>query len=283
MLPSILIRWGQLMTLVLSVLLLGTACTTAIARQIQAAPATFTIELAETGLTVPERLPSGIVSITFNNTGQVGQHLSLVRLKPGVAAEKFQATLAENPGETIALVHLLSESLLAPNAGGQIVYDLKEGTHLALSFPDTEEDTPPLTAVFQVSGKAGVGVAPQAEVKVEMNDFAFVMPAQIKAGRQTWQIANTGQQWHELAIVKLTQDATVADVIAAMSQEEEAQGPPPFEMIATWGPVSEGERAWTTIDLPPGEYTVICGLPDLAGEGHSHLDLGMVHSLTVAK
>lgn len=56
---------------------------------------TFTIELAETGLTVPEHLPAGIVSITFNNKGKVGQHLSLVRLNPGVTPEKFQATLAE--------------------------------------------------------------------------------------------------------------------------------------------------------------------------------------------
>jgi hypothetical protein len=208
----------------------GAACTAAIARQSQAAPATFTIELTETSLTAPESLPGGIVSITFNNTGQVGQHLSLVRLREGVTPDKFQAALAENPGETISLVHLLSGSHLTPNASGQIVYDLKAGTHMALSFPDTEENSPPLTAVFQVSGQAAVGVAPQAKVKVELNDFAFVMPAQIKTGPQTWSIENTGQQWHELSIVKLTQDATVADVITAMSQEEEAQGLPPLEI-----------------------------------------------------
>ena len=175
-------------------MLLGTACTTAIAQQNQAAQATFTIELAETGLTVPERLPGGIVSITFNNTGKVGQHLSLVRLNPGVIPEKFQATLAEDPGEAIALVHLLSGSQVPPNVGGQVVYDLKEGTHMALSFPETEEDALPLTAVFQVSGLVGPRVASQAEIKVALNDFAFVMRAQIKVGPQTWQIANTSQQ-----------------------------------------------------------------------------------------
>jgi hypothetical protein len=54
-------------------------------------------------------------------------------------------------------------------------------------------------------------------------------------------------------------------------------------MIASWGPVSQGERAWATFNLEPGEYTVICGLPDLVGEGHSHLELGMVRSLTVVQ
>jgi hypothetical protein len=42
-----------------------------------------------------------------------------------------------------------------------------------------------------------------------------------------------------------------------------------------------GERAWVTWDLPAGEYTVICFLPDLAGDMSSHAEHGMVRMLVV--
>jgi hypothetical protein len=282
MLAAKLIRWDGLSILVLSALLVVTACGTAIARQNQAAPAEFTLELSDAGLTAPGHLPTGIVTIIFKNTGQTGQQPSLVRLNEGVTPEKFLTTMAENPDEAISLAHLLGGVRVAPTTSKQIVYDLKEGDHVVVSFSEAE-DTPPLTTVFQVSGQGGAEAAPQSEVKVELQDFAFAMPDQIKAGPQTWQIENTSRQWHELGIVKLNEGATVADILAMMTQEEEPEGPPPFEMIASWGPVSQGERAWATFNLEPGEYTVICGLPDLVGEGHSHLELGMVRSLTVVQ
>ena len=61
-----------------------------------------------------------------------------------------------------------------------------------------------------------------------------------------------------------------------LQSEEETEGPPPFEDIAFWAPNSPGETGYVTWDLPAGEYTVICFLPDLAGDFSAHAAHGMV-------
>jgi hypothetical protein len=177
----------------------------------------------------------------------------------------------------ISLVQLLGGLSVAPGAEQQIIYDLKDGAYVAMDFGEQG----PVTTFFQTAGEKSAAAAPEAEVKVQLADFTFVMPDQIKTGPQTWQIENIGNQWHEMGIVKLNDGVALSDIIAAMSHEEEPAGPPPFEEVAFWAPISQGERAWVTLDLEPGVYTIICFLPDLAGSEKSHAEHGMTRQLTV--
>lgn len=65
---------------------------------------------------------------------------------------------------------------------------------------------------------------------------------------------------------------------------DDGRCPPPFEPIAFWSPMGAGAQAWVEWDLPPGEFTVLCFLPDLAdGQGTPHLMHGMVRTLTVTE
>ncbi len=125
---------------------------------------------------------------------------------------------------------------------------------------------------------------PQSDVNADLVDFNFVLPDQIKAGAHTWKIENKGAQWHEMAIVKLNEGVAVDDVLAMMSQEQPPEGPPPYEDVAFWAPMGAGEKAWATFDLPAGEYTVLCFLPDFgATPPVSHAEHGMVRTLTVTE
>jgi hypothetical protein len=114
-------------------------------------------------------------------------------------------------------------------------------------------------------------------------DFSFAMPDKIATGPQVWQIENAGEQWHEMPILKLNEGVTIDDVLAMMAESGPGgpEGPPPFEIVAFWSPMGAGEKAWVTWDLPPGEYTVICFLPDLAGDMSPHVAHGMVRTLVV--
>jgi len=103
----------------------------------------------------------------------------------------------------------------------------------------------------------------------------------IAAGPQTWMIENTGGQWHEMAIVKLGEDMTVDDLLAMMQSEDAMSGPPPFEWVAGLWPMGAGQRAWVNWDLPAGEYTVICFVPDINGDMAPHAAHGMVRTLVV--
>jgi hypothetical protein len=138
----------------------------------------------------------------------------------------------------------------------------------------------PMIQPFLVGAATGQPVAePAADVKVQQVDFAFILPDEVKAGHQTWMIENKGTQWHELAIIKPHPGVTMDDLITLL-ESQDPQSEPPLDIVAAWPPMSEGEQVWVDLDLPPGEYTVICTMPD-SKDGKPHLAHGMMRTLTV--
>ena len=74
---------------------------------------------------------------------------------------------------------------------------------------------------------------------------------------------------------------SVDDLLTMMQSEDAMSGPPPFEVVAGLWPMGKGQRAWATFDLPAGEYTVICFVPDIMGDMAPHAAHGMVRTLVV--
>ncbi len=232
------------------------------------------VEMGDAGPSIAAEVPSGVVA--FNLSAAPGALLA--RLNEGVTLEQLNEGLSQpDPTAAVALVSLLGGA--SNTTDGQLIVDLQAGQHVLVNFP---EDGPPSAVPF-TAGEPSGATAPVADVTVDLVDFNFAIPAEIEAGPQVWQISNKGQQWHEMAIVKLSEGATVADVVAMLQSEEEPAGPPPFEEVAFWSPNSPGETGYATWDLPAGEYTVICFLPDLAGDMTSHAAHGMVATLTVTE
>ena len=232
------------------------------------------VEMGDAGPSIAAEVPSGVVA--FNLSAAPGALLA--RLNEGVTLEQLNEGLSQpDPTAAVALVSLLGGA--SNTTDGQLIVDLQAGQHVLVNFP---EDGPPSAVPF-TAGEPSGATAPTPDVTVDLVDFNFAIPAEIEAGPQVWQISNKGQQWHEMAIVKLSEGATVADVVAMLQSEEEPAGPPPFEEVAFWSPNSPGETGYVTWDLPAGEYTVICFLPDLAGDMTSHAAHGMVATLTVTE
>lgn len=274
----------RLAMVVAAVALVAAACTPAAAPTATPAPIpAVTVEASDTALNVPADVPAGMVTVTVNNSGQAPHGPLFARLNDGVTQEQFmEALMTDESGmAAIALVTLLGGAQVQPGASGQATFDFKPGNYIALDFGAG----PPLIASFTATAGSGAApAAPAAGVTVDLIDFQFTMPEQIKAGAQTWQIENKGTQWHEMVVFKLDEGVTVQDLMAMMMSETPPDGPPPFEQMAFWAPMSAGERAWMEVDLPPGEYTVICFLPDFASDPPtSHLEHGMVRTLTVTE
>ncbi len=236
-----------------------------------------TLKVTEAGLEAPSEIPSGIVAVAVEG-GSPENMPQLARLNEGVTMEQVtEAVAGPDPMAALALVSLLGS---AATVDGQVIYDLQPGSYAAVLFmPDSPPQVVPVT-----SGEPSGAVAPTADVSATLLDFSFAIPDKIATGPQVWQIENSGQQWHEMGIVKLNEGVTVEDVLAWVQQSmgpEGPSGPPPFEEGAFWGPMGAGQRAWVTWDIAPGEYTVICFLPDLAGDMSPHAAHGMVRTLVV--
>lgn len=274
--------WRQFVV-VMAAVLLAAACSTPAPTATPVPMPEVTVEVSDAGISAPAEMPAGLVAVTVNNSTQAPTGPIFARLNEGVSQEQFmEALMADESGmAAISLVTLLGGAQAGAGESVRTVFDLKPGNHIALGFGEG----PPQLANFTVAAGSGAApAAPAAAVNAELLDFQFALPDQIKAGVQTWQIENKGGQWHEMVVVKLNEGVTADDLMAMMMSGEEPDGPPPFEQVAFWAPMSAGERAWMDVDLPAGEYTVLCFLPDFASTPpKSHLEHGMVRTLTVTE
>ncbi len=236
-----------------------------------------TLKVTEAGLEAPSEIPSGIIAVKVEG-GNPENMPELARLNDGVTIEQVnEAVAGPEPMAALALVTLLGSA--SSTVDGQVIYDLQPGGYVAVLFmPDGPPQVLPV-----ISDEPSRAAAPNFDVSATLLDFAFTIPDKIAAGPHVWQIENGGEQWHEMAIVKLNEGVTVEDVLAWVQSmgPEGPSGPPPFEEGAFWAPMGAGQRAWVHWDIAPGEYTVICFLPDLAGDMSPHAVHGMVRTLVV--
>ncbi|HEY7036262.1 MAG TPA: hypothetical protein VH482_33350 [Thermomicrobiales bacterium] len=131
---------------------------------------------------------------------------------------------------------------------------------------------------------------PVPDVVATMFDMDFELPATVAAGRQIWQVSNTGSAIHEMAIQPVPAGATKEQVIAAFGALIQEQPLPAdlgpawadwrFDLVNGVGATSGGGRVWAQFDLKPGTYVALCFVP--GGDGAPHLMAGMTRIFTVA-
>lgn len=265
------------LTILLMVLLVA-ACTPAAAGT-QITPAQIpevTIKAVDYAFKSPAQLKAGLVALTLVNEGQEPHHAQLARLKPGITLEQFQEALKQEPPAAMAMITFAGgPGALDPGLSQQVTLNLAPGHYVWLDFiPSPGDGMPhlakgmmaPLEVVAPGESDPRVTAPPQVAGTVKLMDFSFVLPSEIKTGPQVWQVVNEGKQPHEMALIKLAEGKTVADVQAFMHTPE---GAPPFSSIGGFQALTSGESGWLTLDLEVGEYVALCAVPDEAGKPHT--------------
>lgn len=236
------------------------------------------VEITADGLTVPDEMPSGIVTVTFKNNSDMAASPGFAWMHEGSTVADFEKAVQDEDFLAIlATSSMLNTVELAPGDSKEGIYDLKAGEVIVANFPD---DGPPQLKTSKATTPSTMA-APVADYSIEVADFTFVMPDEITAGEHLWEIRNTGKQHHEIIIVKLNEGIALEELIKLASAEEPPQDPP-YEEIAFGGFLGSDITSWVTLDIPAGEYTVICFLPNTDAEDMSpHLAHGMVRTLVV--
>lgn len=247
------------------------------------------VTLTDNGFTAPTEIPAGIVAVKVDNSSTQYQEGGVVlgKLNEGVTYDDITAFLQtpDSPDDYVKF----NQMVTSLGGGDQnTIYNLAPGQYIAY-FTGNIEGAPPISEVISAKDKGNTAAAPTANITVEMQEFAFIMPDEIKAGKHLWQISNKGKQTHHMLIFQLPQGVTTNDIIAWVSADEPS-GPPPFlnpngpTIGAGFESISPGQSAWTEIDLPPGEYTVFCLLPDFTTTPPtSHVAHGMHRILRVVE
>jgi hypothetical protein len=115
-------------------------------------------------------------------------------------------------------------------------------------------------------------------VTVTLRDYDFVFSTPLVAGTQTLRLVNEAAQHHEMFIAALVPGKKAVDFA---QWAEKPAGPPPGMPLGGITGLNKGEWNDLTLTLEPGDYALICFLPD-AGDGKPHLVHGMIKEFTVA-
>lgn len=273
--------------LILVMAFMLSACSTSVASSPVDPTADYpeiTIKAAEYSFDAPEQIEAGLVKVNLVNDGQEPHHAQLVRLNDGVTLEQFQAALQEGEAAVFPLIAFVGgPGLVDPGLQSQVMLELTPGQYVLLCFVPGHDGIPHLAKgmvrpIEVVSAADETEVAPiEADAAVTLLDFTFVLPSEIEAGPQTWEISNEGPQPHEIMLIKLGEGKTMEDIQTFI---QDPQGTPPFSQIGGFQGINPGGTGWLNIDFTAGNYVAICHIPDPAS-GKAHQELGMVTPFTV--
>ncbi len=228
----------------------------------------------------------GSNEIRLVNDGAEPHHVQLVRLLEGNTFDDLTAALAV-PGPLPAFMEGQGGvGVIEPGQDGTPVFsDLPEGEYALLCFVETAEGVPHfaegMALPFTVEGEANTAALPEADEEIVARDYAFDAPETVAAGEVTFELSNTGNEFHEATLVQLAEGVTVDQLgeILASTEPAPADAPAPFAGMSGINAVSPGVTQRGTFNLEAGNYAWLCFVPN--GEGIPHFALGMIAPLTV--
>ena len=140
-----------------------------------------------------------------------------------------------------------------------------------------------VTAATQVAAcgraEAGTDRLPGTDVmRIRAVNYAFTAPTSVRAGLVRVRLDNRGTELHHTQIVRLDSGRTIADLRRALEG--------PMVAIPAWvrfvggaGAVIPGDSSEVQMLMTPGNYAVMCWVPD--EHGVPHFQHGMVRAFTV--
>lgn len=261
--------------------LLAAACAPA-AEEAPAAPQAVTITTTDFAFAAPDTIAPGMTTITLTNAGAQPHHIIMARLDEGKTVDDLVADFNANP--TSVPVYATwhgANSTVMPGSSSTTTINLPAGTYALLCFvPDPADGAPHfakgMARTIIATGEPNTAPAPAATAELRLSDFAFT--GDLAAGEQVVRVVNDGPQVHEVELVRLNDGATMDDYMAAMQAGPGAE--PPGAPAGGTGALSVGLENYWHLNLAPGNYLMVCFVPDPA-DGAPHVMKGMVKAFTV--
>jgi len=273
---------------VASLLLLAVAASACARKQEEASkppvPPTVTITAADYVFSAPDTIPAGVVRVRLVNRGPSLHHVQFVQLGEGKTLDSLVAAL-QHAGPPPAWVRMVpGPNPPAPNASAELVTTLAAGNYAIVCFVPDDHGVPHfakgMARGLVVSARGGpAAVEPAADVQVDLADYSFTLSKEITAGMRTIKIVNGGPQLHEMFIAKLDSNATAQQLVQYVLTG--MHGWPPALPLGGASGMVPGDHAVFTMNFTPGNYALICFLPD-AKDGKEHAVHGMVKQIHVS-
>ena len=236
----------------------------------------------------PATIPSGWTTIVLHNAGPTLHHLTLFRLTEGKTLDDFKAAVAAmKPGEMLPPAWAVpAGGVNPPDAGAETraIVDIEPGSYAVACIVDVPDHVPHvmkgMISELTVTPATGAAVPePMGDLVVNLVDFAFAPSGPFTAGHHVFKVVNGGTQPHEFEVVRLGEGKTMDD-LARWGQTFE--GDLPGSSLGGAAPMAPGQVVYVPMDLTPGNYAILCFIPDPMKGNMPHVAEGMVLPFTIS-
>ena len=266
-----------------------------------AAPNVVSLTSTEYAFAAPDSIPAGWTTFRLANHGEEVHYGHIVRLDSGRTVPELVDAYAEairtsgprpkwvtrfgGPGGT------------APGDSSAVTQYLEPGSYVWICPIEDDSGAPHFgkgeVKAFVVHAAdpavAARVAAPEADVAIRLEDYAFALDAPLVAGRYTVRVGNAGVEPHDLVLMKLAPGRSAEDIRTWMNPERArradgaSEPPPPLESIASpaggIAAIRSGMDVFFEANLTPGEYVLVCMAT--APDGRSHIEHGMIRQVSV--
>jgi hypothetical protein len=244
-----------------------------------------TIKATEYAFDAPAEIPAGLTTFRLVAEGKELHHASLVKLDDGKTFEDFKAAIQKQGPPPAWMVAMGGPNPPRPGGVSEETQMLEPGNYVIVCFVPSADGVPhvakgmmrPLTVTPSSAHNASAVAAPVPDLTVKMVDYGFESSKPFTAGRHVIRIENGAAQDHELVLVRLAPGKSVEDVAAWLEKQD---GPPPGEPLGGITAIHPGGYGFITADLTPGDYGLLCFVPD-AKDGKPHVAHGMMKEFTI--
>jgi len=251
------------------------------------APQEVVVRTSDFSFQAPDTVHSGATVFRLLNDGPEFHHIVLARLDDGTSVDELLRHVMHD-GEAYAFAPGVT-LIGGPNTPGlpgeetNATVDLRPGTYVMLCVIPSQDGVAHhmkgmVKELVVVPASGPAAPMPKADVLMVLDDYAFDTDIEIRAGRRTIRIENAAEQPHEVLFVKLEPGKTAADFLNFMHKPE---GMPPGKVVGGNTPMARGEVNLVTVDFEPGEYALLCFIPD-AKDGKPHFMHGMAKQIRVS-
>lgn len=231
---------------------------------------------------LPDTIPAGPTRFHLENRGTELHHLVLVQLIEGKTLGDLAAVNLETGPPPAWIRFVGGPNSPAPGSTSVGIVTLEPGSYALLCVipsPDGKLHVAKgMARALTVVPGGETRRLPAADLTMTLNDFDFVLSAPLTAGRHVIRVETAQGQPHEVFLARLEPGKTAQDLLRWIAS---MQGPPPGVAMGGATFIPGGGFNLIEVDLQPGEYALICFLPD-ATDGKPHFVHGMVKQLTVS-
>jgi hypothetical protein len=230
----------------------------------------------------PDSVPAGLTAIKINDVGQELHHVSLIKLEQGKTFADLQAAFKAGGPPPAWAVAYGGVNPPVPGGSATAMQVLDPGNYAVVCFVESADHVPHLAKGMMksltVTANANANTTePPSDVTLTLSDYKFVLSKPLAAGKQMIKVENMAEQPHEVVLVQLAPGKTIEDLGKWVF---DMKGPPPGKPMGGVPAFMKGKNSFFEANLEPGEYGMICFIPD-AKDGKPHMEHGMMQQFKI--